>query len=59
MLRHRCAFIEAQDDYKRVTRLLVAMTEATRRMMKTPAAADVFRTEGDRAIGAITLDDDI
>ena len=49
--------VEAKDDYNRVTRLLVAMTQATRKMMKTPPATQVFRSEHDRAIGEITLDD--
>jgi tetratricopeptide (TPR) repeat protein len=51
--------VEAEDDYKRVTRLLVAMTQATRKMMQAPSTAEVFRSEGDKALGTLSLDDDI
>jgi tetratricopeptide (TPR) repeat protein len=51
--------VEAKDDYNRVTRLLVAMTRATRKMMKTPPAEEVFRSGDDRSLGELTLDDDL
>lgn len=50
---------EQKADYNRVKRLLVSMTEATRKMMKTPTATDAFRSDSDNELMNLTLDDDI
>ncbi len=49
--------VENKADYSRVSRLLVIMTKATRSHAKPKSADDVFRSEEDRALMELTLDE--